>query len=198
VLLLRIEQGCQLCGLPLPQGEFLQCGHCIKHPPAYDQVFSPFYFQEPLRSLLHEFKYQKGLYLRTFLAELMLIAYPGKSYRPNCLIPVPMHPKRLRQRGFNQAAELAKGLSKRIQTPIDFTLCHKLKNTNSQAGLEAKERRNNLKDTFTVKPNSYQHVTLVDDLLTTGSTANELALTLKRQGVSRVDVWCLARTPVQG
>lgn len=193
----RIEHSCSICRLPLPDKQFLQCGYCIKEKPVFEQVFTAYSYEEPLRTLLHEFKYKKNLHLRAFLGKLMLDALPAPHYRSDCLIPVPMHPLRLKQRGFNQAAELAKFLAKKIKLPCNFNLCEKLINTNTQASLDKIQRRKNLTKTFRVKPNAYQHVTLVDDLLTTGSTANELALALKEQGVNYVDVWCLARTPTQ-
>ena len=104
-----------------------------------------------------------------------------------------MHPIRLRQRGFNQAAELAKQLAHTLNLPFDLFSCKKIINTAAQAGLNEQQRRKNLRDAFEAKPLPYQHITLVDDLLTTGSTANDLAKVLKKQGVTRVDVWCCAR-----
>ncbi len=183
---------CRYCALPLPDANFLVCGHCSRKKPDVDTVITAYCFDEPLRTLLHEFKYRKGLYLSTFLTSLMLDALP-ENYDTDCLIPVPMHPKRLRQRGFNQAAVLTKQLSRRLKLPCDLSYCRKIVNTTSQAGLNAQERATNLRHAFQAKPSSCQHVTLIDDLLTTGSTANELAAVLKRQGVSRVDLWCCAR-----
>jgi ComF family protein len=123
----------------------------------------------------------------------MLDALPKDGYQTDCLVPVPMHPKRIRKRGFNQAAELAKHLSRHIKVPYDITLCQKRINTEPQAQQNAKMRRTNLKNSFTSKAFHYQHITLVDDLMTTGSTAYELALLLKQQGAIRVDLWCCAR-----
>ena len=193
-LLVRIEHGCSTCRLPLMDEQVLQCGRCIKKKPAFDKVLSRYSYEEPLRTLLHEFKYQEALCLRTFMVELMLEALPT-AYQPNCLVPVPMHHKRLRERGFNQAAELAKLLSKRIKVPLDLTLCEKIINTAAQVNLNSKQRVRNLQKAFIANRNNHQHITLIDDLLTTGSTANALAIALKKQGVARVDVWCLARTP---
>lgn len=192
-LLVRIEHACHHCALPLPDPQAISCGKCLKQIPSFDRVFTTCSYEEPLRSLLHEFKYQSGLYLRTFLVDLMLDSCPT-NYQPECLVPVPMHPKRLRQRGFNQAVELSKGLGRQLNIPVDSNLCQKIRNTNAQADLDAKQRHSNLHKAFTVRSNVYQHVTLVDDLVTTGSTANELARCLKAQGVQQVDVWCLART----
>lgn len=196
-LFVRIGIGCSICRLPLPDGDFVQCGHCIKHKPAFDAVFSAYLFAEPLRTLLHEFKYQQGLHLRSLLTQLMLDALPTHFIKPDCLIPVPMHPDRIRQRGFNQSAELARLLARKLDIPLANHLCTKTINTAAQASLNGKSRRQNLNSAFSAKPGKMQHIMLIDDLLTTGSTANELASTLKQQGVTRVDVWCLARASMK-
>ena len=107
-----------------------------------------------------------------------------------------MHYKRLRQRGFNQAAELAKQLGKTLKLPYDLYQCKKIRNTPPQASLDARQRQKNLHDAFLAAPIPYQHITLVDDLITTGNTVNELAKSLKMQGVDRVDVWCCAKAVI--
>lgn len=193
--LVRIKHGCRTCRLPIDDQQVDQCGYCIKRKPVYDRVLTAYSFEEPLRALLHEFKYRQALYLRTFMAQLMLDARPSEIYQPDCLVPVPMHPKRLRERGFNQAAELTKILARELNLPYNLTLCEKTINTAAQVNLNGKHRNRNLQKAFIAKACNYQHVTLIDDLLTTGSTANALASALKKQGVTRVDVWCLARTP---
>lgn len=189
-----IKHPCEICSLPLTDASFAICGHCIKQRPVFDKVLTAYSFEDPLRTLLHEFKYQKGLYLRSFLIKLILDAQNKQTPVPDCLIPVPLHPQRLRQRGFNQAAELAKGLAKQSGIPCDLAICTKIINTQPQVGLNREERRKNLRLSFAVKPCSYRHIVLIDDLLTTGSTADELANLFKKQGVERVDVWCCART----
>ena len=105
-----------------------------------------------------------------------------------------MHPKRLKQRGFNQAAILAKSLAYKLQIPYDLTSCKKIVNTAPQASMDGEQRQKNVRKAFHCNPLPYEHVMLIDDLLTTGCTANELALTLKKSGVKRVDIWCCART----
>lgn len=192
-LLTPIGPSCGYCALPLPDAAFLVCGKCCQKKPYVDTVMTAYCFEEPLRTLLHEFKYREGLHLLSFLTTLMIHALPVEGYNSECLIPVPMHPSRLRQRGFNQAAELTKQLGRRLKMPWELSHCQKKVNTIPQAGLSAQARRKNLRHAFHVKSGSYQHITLVDDLMTTGSTANELARVLKNQGVKRVDLWCCAR-----
>ena len=188
-----IGPACYHCALPLPEGDFLICGHCCKKKPDVDQTIAAYCFEEPLRALLHEFKYHEGLYLCSFLASLIANAIPPDAAMTQCLIPVPMHPKRLRQRGFNQAAELTKQLGHTLKLPYELSHCKKIINTAPQASLNGQQRRQNLQHAFEATPLPYQHITLIDDLFTTGSTVNELANVLKKQGVTRVDVWCCAR-----
>lgn len=184
---------CQYCAHPLPESTFLTCGHCIQQRPHFNQAFVQYRFEEPLRSLLHEFKYHGGFYLNSLFVHLMLNALP-KSIKPDCLIPVPMHPTRLKQRGFNQSALLTRALAHHLNLPYDLGYCIKKVNTAAQVDLNREQRKKNLRHSFEVIKSPLQHVILIDDLLTTGSTANELALTLKQAGVKRVDVWCCART----
>ncbi len=192
-LLQRIGPACRYCALPLPDDNFLVCGRCTIAKPVFDKVNTAYLFAEPLRTLLHEFKYAQALYLGGFLAQLMLDALPKQAMQTQCLVPVPLHPKRLRERGFNQAAELAKLLARTLQLPCELNLCKKIIHTVPQVSLNKKQRMDNLRHAFQSKPSNYQHITLVDDLLTTGSTANELARTFKKQGVGQVDLWCCAR-----
>lgn len=193
VYLTTLGPACQHCAHPVPDVHFLVCGQCCIKKPDIDYVFTRYQFEEPLRTLLHAFKYRENLHLLSYLGTLMNHSLPLDDYQTECLVPVPMHPKRLRQRGFNHAAELTKYLSRSLNRPYDLSLCQKRINTKPQAGLNARERRTNLRNTFASKPTPYQHITLIDDLLTTGSTANELARVLKKQGVRRVDLLCCAR-----
>jgi ComF family protein len=176
----------------LPDRLFLKCGPCSTNTPYLDQVFTSHRFEEPFRTVLHEFKYHEGLYLTSFLSKLMLPAIP-LDYQTDCLIPVPMHALQIRRRGFNQAILLAKHLGHRLNFPVNSNLCQKLIHTPQQAGLNAKARHSNLRHAFQAKKIPYQRVTLIDDLLTTGSTANELARELKRVGVQEVNLWCCAK-----
>lgn len=191
--LTRLEHPCQYCNLPLPNADFPVCGQCLREKPAFDRVLTHYCYTEPLRTILHQYKYVNALHLRTFLVQLMLEAFDQNAAKADCIMPIPLHRKRMQQRGFNQAAELAKLLSKNTHIPYDATVCKKITNTAPQVGLTAKQRQTNLRHSFMAKSSPYEHVLLIDDLITTGSTANEMARTLKQQGVKRVDVWCCAR-----
>lgn len=193
-LLTPIQFSCQLCCLPLVDDKFLLCGHCIRQKPAFDAVYCHYHYDAFLRYILHEYKYNNALYLRTFIVKRMLDALPV-NFSSQCLVPVPIHTSKLKQRGFNQAVLLAKLLGNYLNIPVNISLCRKIKPTPSQVTLNRKQRRNNVKNTFLATCAPYEHITLVDDLLTTGATTNELAKIIKQQGVKKVDVWCLARTP---
>lgn len=184
---------CRYCAYPLFDSSYLICGQCIKNPPSIDQALMAYQFEEPLRQLVHHFKYHQGLYLGSFLCQLMLHAWQHNPIPLHYLIPVPLHPKKLRARGFNQAAVLTKLLGQALNLPYDLISCEKTQNTAAQASLDSKQRQNNLRHAFSVSPIPSSHVTLVDDLFTTGSTANELARTLKKSGVQHVTIWCCAR-----
>ncbi|STX29468.1 competence protein ComF [Legionella beliardensis] len=195
-LISPLTYACSICRLPLPNNSLQQCGYCIRQKPVFDYVLAAYSFDEPLRTLIHNFKYHQALHLKSLLAKLMLDALPTSPYRPDCLIPIPMHPNRLYQRGFNQTVELTKLLAKRLAIPMDLNVVHKKINTLPQASLSGAQRRRNLKSSFIAKPNPYQHVTIIDDLMTTGSTANEVARLLKKQQIEHVDIWCLARATI--
>ena len=184
---------CHHCAEPLPEGQFLMCGACSKTLPCVDKVSVACLFQEPIRTLLHQFKYRSGLYLCSFLCTLIKNALSPEALTTECLIPIPLHPKRLRERGFNQAAVLSRYLSKELHLPIDLYGWKKIIHTKPQAQLDASSRKKNLHQACAASPMPYQHVTLIDDLITTGSTVNALAYALKQQGVARVDVWCCAK-----
>ena len=192
--LIPLGPACKHCATPLFETNLLVCGHCIKQKPPLDYVFAAYRFEEPLRTLLHDFKYREGLHLTKFLTSLMQTSLIDNTYQTECLIPIPAHKKRLQERGFNQAMVLAKHLAKHMQRPCLSSHIQKIIDTPSQAKLDAPARRRNLQNTFKLKTIPYKHVTLIDDLITTGSTANELAFQLKAQGVERVDLWCIAKT----
>jgi ComF family protein len=189
----RLSNPCLSCAQPLPSLNPPYCNDCLKNPPIIDQININYPFIDPLRTLIHTFKFTQGLYLTSFLAELML----NRTHTidlPELLVPVPLHPLRLRQRGFNQALLLARYLSRQLQVPYQAALCHKIKNTPAQTTLSAESRQHHLLDTFTVLPMDYQHIALIDDVYTTGATVHALARAFKEQGVGRVDVWCVAKT----
>ncbi len=192
----RLEPTCRTCSQRVPHAAVLRCYACQQNEPAIDHILCAHRFSTPLRHLLHAFKYHEALYLAPCFAALMQQALPI-HYNTECLIPIPMHSRQLKQRGFNQTQLLAKSLARRIQRPVKAFYCDKIRQTARQAGLSALARQHNLAHAFVARAMPFQHVTLVDDLITTGATANELARTLKRRGVTRVDLWCCAKAVLE-
>ena len=193
-LLPRLGPACKHCATPLPDTTTLLCGPCAVKTPALDYVYTAFRYEEPLRSLLQAFKYQESLYLTTFFSHLIQLSLTEDAKQTECLIPVPMHSKRLKERGFNQSVLLTKQLAKETKLNYTLTACKKIIHTAQQAQLDRQSRQINLNNAFIIKPLPFEHVTIVDDLITTGCTANTIARNLKQSGVTRVDLWCCAKT----
>ena len=190
-----LEKTCITCTTRLPEGNFIRCRPCQIKKPLLDYILCAHRYSPALRHLLHAFKYREALYLAPCLAALMQRALP-MHYTTECLIPIPMYKTQLKQRGFNQTQLLAAALARAIKRPINAVCCKKTRETSHQAKLSARTRQHNLTQAFEVAHIPYQHVTLVDDLMTTGATANELVRTLRQQGVKRVDLWCCAKAGV--
>lgn len=192
---------CQVCALPLP-AMGLTCGQCFKQPPTFEQVIAPWTYRFPLDSLITRFKHQSQWPLGRLLGELLAQAlrerFDDGLPRPDLLLPVPMATRRLRQRGYNQAAMLANWLSQNLEISADEHRLQRVQDTIAQQELDARARRRNLLNAFALAPGSEVeglHLALVDDVLTTGATAESLARLLMKAGARRVDVYCLARTP---
>lgn len=196
---------CQVCALPLAMAG-LTCGQCLKKPPAFDQVTAPWRYGFPLDSLIHRFKYQAKWPLGRLLAQLLGQCLQDRFdnaqlYRPDRLLPVPMAHKRLQERGYNQSAMLAQWLSNSLDIPCEAQWLLRPHATVAQRDLDAKARKRNLLKAFSLSPKARVaglHVAVVDDVLTTGATADSLARLLISAGARRVDVYCLARTAKPG
>lgn len=166
------------------------------------RTVAAFSYSEPVSTLISRFKYQAGLQQGRVLGTLLLDRIRNQ-YRdqalPNLLIPVPLHPSRLRERGFNQALVLARQLGEELQIPVAQDLLTRVRQTPPQQGLSAKARKRNLRRAFQLHADSeyenYQSLALIDDVVTTMSTVHELERVLRRacRHELSVHVWCLAR-----
>jgi ComF family protein len=191
----RNAAACRGCALPVgPPGREL-CARCLRHARGFDTAFAPFRYEYPLDRLLQRFKYQGQLALGRVLGSLLAEAVVAEHIElPQALVPVPLARSKQRERGFNQAYELARPLARALKLPIRTDLCARTRATRDQATLRAHDRRRNVVGAFvatgSVPP---RHVAVIDDVLTTGSTCEELARVLKRAGIERVDVWVIAR-----
>lgn len=187
---------CQGCAAPLPEKQTqVCCTSCRMQPPAYDRAWAAFDYAAPIDWLLGRFKFNRHLHYGRLLGLLMQQSLQGVVDRPDVIIPVPLHSSRLRERGFNQTVVLAQPMAKAMSVPIDRHAIKRQQNTISQRRLSAQQRQQNLSGVFTIHRHwQADHVAVVDDVMATGTTINELALLLKNHGVRRVDVWLLART----
>jgi ComF family protein len=192
---------CPRCGRPFDSPLALtsspghRCGPCRKKPPAFDRALSPYRYEGVLEKAIHLFKYRRRDALATPLADLMLV-WVDKLPSVSLVMPVPLHPSRLRSREFNQALLLADRLADRLSLPLSFEQLVRVRATRPQTELDRKERARNVRRAFAV-PNpaglAGQRVLLVDDVLTTGATVNECAKALRRAGVESVTVLTLTR-----
>lgn len=191
---------CSQCALPMPDQQSL-CADCTHNPPVFDQVITPLQFTFPVDSLISRFKYRQhwpyGQLLSILLAQHLRFYFDEGGKRPDLMLAVPLAKRRQRQRGYNQAQMICDWLSKSLQLDNPQQLLLRSRETISQQGLSAKARRDNLHNAFTLsQPERVkgQHIALVDDVLTTGTTCSTISALLLQQGATRVDVYCLART----
>ena len=198
-MLPRIGEGCARCGLPLPAatppGSI--CGHCQQRPPAFDQCIAPFLYAPPMDQLISSLKYEQRLACARLLGELLADHLQAvQAPRPDAIAPVPLNAERVRERGFNQALEIGRVVGRQLGIPLLPRYIRRMRNTASQAGLDRAERRKNVRRAFEVcRVSGNPHVAILDDVVTTGSTAGEIARTLKAAGIAEVSVWAVARTP---
>ncbi|PXF32025.1 hypothetical protein WH50_06770 [Pokkaliibacter plantistimulans] len=192
------QPACLGCSLPLEaQSATGLCGQCLKQAPLYNRVWSPWRYETPLPYLISRWKYQADFSAGRLLASLMLGAWQEAGLQPpEVLLPVPMHRQRLQQRGFNHSLWLAQYLSRHLQIKVDTHYLQRTQATATQQGLSARARRRNLRSAFALRGNpGYRHVAVIDDVMTTGATANAIAALLRSQQITRLQLWCLARTP---
>lgn len=180
---------CPVCALPAPGGG--ACGACLKSPPAFDATFAVWRYAFPVDKLIQALKYQHRLALAGLFARAML---RGPHPAGDLLIPLPLSAARLRERGFNQAAEIARPLAAALGIPLDVDSCVRTLETAPQTSLPWKERRRNVKNAFECRTDfTGKTVVVVDDVMTTGATLDEFARTLKRHGAAQVTNWTVAR-----
>jgi ComF family protein len=192
---------CKRRALPLPaSGAGQECGECQRHPPDYDRGYSLLRYEPPADQLIQRLKFNARLPLARLLGELMAEQLARRTQTwPECIIPVPLHRTRLRERGFNQALEIARPLARRLHIPLDYRSCTRVRHTAVQSLLPAAARHKNIKGAFQVtRPLTVRHVALVDDVMTTGHTLRECAATLRKAGVEQIEVWVVARAAARG
>ena len=173
-----------------------ECGRCLSKPPVYHKVVAATRYHYPVDKALSELKFNKQLHYARSLSHLLerkVKHHYRSSPYPDAIVAIPLHPKRLKERGFNQSNIIARQLSKALGIPQTSALT-RVKDTPHQIGLSEKQRKSNLNNAFRLEQNLPQHIALVDDVVTTGSTITEATKLCLKQGVKQVDVWCLAKT----
>jgi ComF family protein len=194
---------CRRCGLQTPAG-YDECGACVIAPPPFEKTIAAVDYGHPWDGLITRFKFHDALDLTNALVHRMLEAAGAeRSSAPDLLLPMPLSDERLRERGYNQAWELSRGLAESLRCTADARLLLRVKHTPHQLALRPEQRVDNVHGAFAVEPRRLaevrgRRVTLVDDVMTTGATAAEAARTLLRAGASEVHLWVVARTPRPG
>jgi len=189
------DTACTQCGLSLSAPGL--CGQCLIEPPPFTRCISAFEYRAPVSHLIGAFKYQRRLvYGRALSALLAARLHTEPELAADIIVPVPLHWRRRWTRGFNQAEVIADELAHRLRIPLHAKALLRLKQHTPQQQLTAVQRRRNLRSGFAIRGDVRgRHVALVDDVVTTGATAAEIARTLLDAGAAAVQVWCLARTP---
>jgi ComF family protein len=190
---------CRCCALPLPETSTpgACCGECQTHRRPYDKVTAPCVYDGEIQRLHQAFKFHRKLAAGRLLSELLCDAIDvADRTKVQLLVPVPLHPSRLRQRGFNQAMEIARSVSGRLGIPVDQTCIRRYKATAPQSGLTRRERIANISGAFLMQRQmKAEHVAIIDDVMTTGMTIEQVARVLRRHGARRIDAWVVARRP---
>jgi len=185
-----LPESCPRCALPSPAAAV--CGSCLDRPPRFDATLALWRYEFPCDRLVQALKYRARLALAGFFARAL-------ASRPlpevDLIVPMPLHPRRLAERGFNQALEIARGLARHLGRPIEPRGVLRVKDTLPQTKLPYEERAKNVRGAFLCKLDlSGASVAVLDDVMTTGATLNELARALKRAGATRVENFVIART----
>jgi ComF family protein len=191
---------CDRCALPTAPG-IVVCGSCLAAPPSFDAALAAVDYRPPWDRLVTAFKFHGALDLAPAFAEVLVAAERRRgAVRPSLIVPVPLAAARARERGYNQAWELARRVARRVGVPAEPALLLRWRETSRQLALPLAQRADNVRGAFAVEPRRRHELTgrrvaVVDDVMTTGSTAAEIAQVLRQAGAAAVEIWVLARTP---
>jgi len=194
---------CLRCAIQVPEG-VTQCGECVVNPPPFEHSVTAVDYAYPWDGLITRFKFHGALDLAPALAQCLAEAVPqGAAPPPSLLLPVPLSEARLRERGYNQAWELARRLGRLLKCPAEARLLLRVRDTPHQLAFPPEQRAGNVRAAFAVEPRRAaellgRSVALVDDVMTTGATAAEAARMLLQAGAAQVQIWSVARTPRPG
>lgn len=200
-----LPEHCPQCAQFLPSTFVMpvdwRCGSCLKNPPPFTAIYPLFPYEAPIIHLITQLKFQQQLQYARVFSELFLQQIREHWYQqqplPDLIIPVPLHSKRLQERGFNQALEIAKPLAKALALPLDRDGLKRIKPTLAQSGLSALARKQNMQNAFIAERDYVGlRLALIDDVVTTGHTVTECAHLLKQLGAKSIDIWCCARRDI--
>jgi ComF family protein len=181
-----------------PDPPFSECPDCRADPPPWDRCHAPYRYDHPLDDLVHELKYEGHLAVARVLGTLLgrSVARHDLHAGIDVLLPVPLHPDKLVERGFNQSIEIARWVAREVGKPVAARVLRRVRATRPQVGLALEQRRANLRGAFAAAAGVQGvRAAVIDDVMTTGSTVREVAWSLRRAGAARVEIWCVARTP---
>lgn len=183
---------CPICALPTPTGEV--CGHCVTQPPLFNRTTAAFGYTFPLDKLIQAMKYGEQLALAHALAR-KLAQRIDRGALPDYVIPMPLHPAKLRKRGFNQSLLIAAAIARKLNLNLLPNGCRRVRDTPPQSALPWKERNKNVRNAFHCGTDlTGKRVAMVDDVLTSGASLNALADALKKRGAGEIHAWVVART----
>ena len=190
----RIDPACPVCALPAPGGAI--CGGCLTEPPPFDATTSAYAYAFPVDRLVQAFKYQGRLALAEWCAQAIVRARQQMTTpMPTHVLAMPLAAERQRERGFNQAAEIARAVAARTDATLIDMGVRRVRATAPQAALPWQERATNVRGAFACTIDlTGMNVAVVDDVMTTGATLTEFARTLKAAGAIQVENWVVART----
>ena len=181
---------CPRCALPSPGSAV--CGRCLADAPHYDATVAALAYRFPADTLVHALKFRSQLALAPLMGDLLIEAI---RERIDLVVPVPLSRERLRERGYNQAAEIARHVARERRARLELTIVIRERDTRAQADLPWSDRARNVRGAFRCERSlDGAAIAVVDDVMTTGATLDELAATLKRAGAARVVNWVVART----
>lgn len=193
----RPAAACACCAAPLaqPAGLALRCARCQQAPPAFDRTIALFGYAAPVDRLILRLKYHGDLRLARVLGTRLAAALRAQAVAaPDLIVPVPLHVTRLRSRGYNQALELARPIAQRLRVPLDYRSVTRVRATAPQIDMDHEARRKNLHRAFRANGDlTGRRVAIVDDVMTSGHTANAVAAALRKAGAAEVAVWVVAR-----
>lgn len=190
---LHTAPACPICAYPTLSGEV--CGACLSHPPAYRRSHAAYIYRYPLDQLVQALKYHHQFaVIDTLIAPLLSSIHSTNEPLPDAIIAMPLHPNRLRERGFNQSQQLARTIANQLKLPLLDHACQRNRDTPPQAALPLKERQQNIRNAFSCDASvAGKRIAIVDDVMTSGSTLGSLARTLLKAGAVEVECWVVAR-----